>query len=395
MTLTASRRSFLASAAAFPFALRSLAQSPASPRWVFLGTDKGPGITRCSWDPATGKLGAAELAIKTERPGFFALHPRLPRLYVANELMGAAACVSSFHVDAAGGALEFADKQSSMGDGPCYVSIDGRGQTAFVANYAGGSFAGYRLKTDGSLLPATASLDCRNNPVCGTQGPVHDRQDASHLHCAVISPLNDFVLACDLGNDSIEVFPIHPEALGRPSGLPPIGPAQRFEARPGSGPRHLVFHPNLRWVYVIHELDCTVELFDWIDHGPGQPVNLRRRDGTAISTLTPGTKASGDTGCEILVSPDGRFIYTCTRGANSLQVLSVNAQTGKLTEQQQLPCGGAVPRHIAFDPTRRWLLCANQSGSTVTVFAHDARTGKLSGPVQTLAADTPMFVQFI
>jgi 6-phosphogluconolactonase len=76
-------------------------------------------------------------------------------------------------------------------------------------------------------------------------------------------------------------------------------------------------------------------------------------------------------------------------------VFAVNAKTGLLTQQQVIPCGGDVPRHMAFDPSRRWLLVANQVGSTVTVFAHDARTGKLSGPVQTLAADTPMFVQFI
>jgi 6-phosphogluconolactonase len=387
MKLTFSRRSFVASSAALPFALRSLAQASPSPRWVFLGTDKGPGIVRCAWSAETGKLGQPELAIKSERPGFFAMHPRLPRLYVANELAAGVGYVSSFHVDAAGGMLEFADKQSSLGDGPCYVSVDKTGRSVFAANYAGGSFVAYDLAGDGSLKPPSGSLDCRHNAQCGTQGPVHDRQDAPHLHCATVAPGNDFVLACDLGNDSIEVFPIHPGAAS------PLGVAQRFSARPGSGPRHVVFHPNRRWLYVIHELDCTIELFDWNVHN--HSAVLRRRDGTVISTLTPGAKAPGDTGCEILASPDGRFIYACTRGVNSLQVFRVDAHTGRLTEQQQLPCGGAVPRHMAFDPTRRWLLCANQVGSTVTVFAHDARTGKLSGPVQTLATDTPMFVQFI
>ena len=79
----------------------------------------------------------------------------------------------------------------------------------------------------------------------------------------------------------------------------------------------------------------------------------------------------------------------------TLVVFAVDAKTGKLTEQQRLPVGGAVPRHMAFDPTRRWLLSANQGGSNVTVFAHDPKTGKLTGPTQTLAAEVPMFVQFI
>ena len=387
MKLTASRRSFLASSAALPLALRSLAQRPATPRWVFLGTDKGPGISRCAWDPATGKLGPAELAIKSARPGFFAMHPKLPRLYVGNELNGADAAVSSLHVNAVAGTLEFADKQSSMGDGPCYVSVDKTGRSVFVANYAGGSFAALDLGKDGSLNPASGTLDCRNNPECGTHGPVAGRQEAAHLHCANVAPGNDFVLSCNLGYDSIEVFPIHPGAEN------PLGKPQLFSARPGTGPRHMVFHPNRRWLYITHELDCTVELFDWSVSGGS--ASLKRRDGSAVSTLGPGEPRAGSSGCEILVSPNGRYVYTCTRGTNSLQVFSVDGQTGKLTEQQRLPCGGEVPRHMAFDPTHRWLLVANQVGSTVTVFSHDVGTGKLTGPVQTLATDTPMFVQFI
>jgi 6-phosphogluconolactonase len=393
MKMTASRRSFLASSAALPLALRSLAQRPAAPKWVFLGTDKGPGIVRCAWDAATGKLGEPVLAVKSERPGFFAMHPRLPRMYVANELNGVPGVVSVMDVKAAAGTLALAGTQSTMGEGPCYVSVDPSGRLAFAANYAGGSFAGFRLKADGSLLPTTAVLDCRKNPACGTQGPVKDRQDASHIHCATVSPEGYFVLACDLGNDSIEVFPIHPEELS--PGLPAMGVPQRFSARAGSGPRHIAFHPKGSWMYVVHELDCTVELFDW--SAEVGKASLRRREGSAVSTLVAGAKPDGDTGCEIVVADNGWFVYACTRGtkSNTLTVFAVNAKTGLLTQQQVIACGGDVPRHMAFDPSRRWLLVANQVGSSVTVFAHDVRSGKLSGPVQTLDVDTPMFVQFV
>jgi 6-phosphogluconolactonase len=390
MILTRStRRQFLAAGAALPFAVRSLAEPAAEARWVFLGTDRGPGIFRASWDGATGKLGAPEFAVKAVRPDFLALHPRLPRLYSVISEAGAQAGVASFHVNAASGGLEFAEWQSSLGDGPCFVSVDKTGKSAFVADYSGGSFAAYALGADGSLKSATGSFDCHYNGACGTQGPVHDRQEASHLHCATVAPANDFVLACDLGNDSIEIFPIHPGAANQ------LGTAQRVAARPGSGPRHVAFHPNHRWLYVIHELDCTVELFDW--RVRGHAASLKRREGSAVSTLGPGGKLPVDTACEILVTSSGRYVYTCTRGAgsNTIEVFSVDAKSGGLTRQQQLSCGGSVPRHIAFDPTERWLLCANQNGPGVTVFAHDARTGKLTGPVQTVVANTPMFVQFV
>jgi 6-phosphogluconolactonase len=388
MTTKLTRRAFVASTAmVLPFALRSVAQATKQKKWIFLGTDKGPGISRCSWDVATGRIGKPELAVKTELPHFFAMHPKLPRLYSVNAGKGAAGTVSSFHLDAASGALEFADRQSSHGDGPCFVSVDATGRSAFVANYEGGSFAAYPLGEDGSLKDATGTLDCRNNPRCGTPGPVHENQDAAHLHSATISPKNDFVLANDLGSDSIEVFPIQPGAANL------LGPAQRVAARGGSGPRHLAFHPNGRWVYVCHELDCTVDLFDWAVHDDA--ASLRFREGSVVSTLRPGTDLKGNSGCEIEVSPDGRFVTTNVRGIDELLVFRIDQKTGMLTEQQRLSCGGKIPRYFTFDPSRRWLICANQGGSTVTVFAHDAATGKLSGPVQTLEADTPMFVQFI
>jgi 6-phosphogluconolactonase len=149
-------------------------------------------------------------------------------------------------------------------------------------------------------------------------------------------------------------------------------------------------------VYVIHELDCTVELFDWNSPGIGQ-ASLKRREGSAVSTLAEGAKLNGETGCEILVAPNGKFVYASSRFAssNTVTIFAVNLKTGQLKQQQVISCGGEVPRHIALDPSGRWLLVANQGSSMVTVFAHDAATGRLTGPTQTVAADTPMFVQFV
>ncbi len=370
--------------------MHSFAQPASAPKWVLLGTDKGPGISRCSWNPTTGNLGKPDLAVAAERPDFFALHPTLPRLYSVNSGAGAQATISSFHLDRATGSLTFAEKQSALGDGPCFVSLDATGRSLFAANYSGGSFSALPLGPDGALLPGTGALDCHKTPAaCGPLGPNPDRQTASHPHCMTLVPTNDFVLGCDLGTDSLHTFAIQPGAAN------PLGPSERVAARPGSGPRHLAFHPNGGWLYVIHELDCTVELFDWaVLTGKS---HLRRQNGTAVSTLAPGQEPDGDTGCEILVSPNGRFLTTCTRGAHSniLTVFSIAHTNGLLSQQQRISCGGTIPRHIAFDPTGRWLLCANQGSSTVTVFAQNPRTGKLSGPVQTIPADTPMFVQFV
>jgi 6-phosphogluconolactonase len=383
-----SRRNFLAASAAMPFALRSLAATPI-PRWVFIGNGTTKGIFRASWNPSTGQLGNLELAASADRPNFLALHPALPVLYTVNEATGAAASVSSFRLDRTRGTLTQTSRLSSHGDGPCYVSVDHTGQNAFAANYAGGSFAAFSIGATGELTNTAATLDCRHNPVCGALGPNKDRQDAAHMHCAVVSPSNDFILACNLGEDAIEVFPLHP---GAPH---PLGDPIRIAARPGSGPRHLAFHPNRRWLYCIHELDSTIDLYDWTPRAGETPMRLRQN--SAVSTLPGGVALPGNTACEIIVSDDGRRLYSCTRGntTNIISVHRIDPATGLLIPQQHLSCGGDIPRYIAFDPTRRWLLCTNQGSNTITVFAHDPATGRIHEHPQIFSAEIPMFVLFI
>ena len=104
---------------------------------------------------------------------------------------------------------------------------------------------------------------------------------------------------------------------------------------------------------------------------------------------------AGNTGCEVLVSEDGQFIYTCTRGEDTISVYHVDATTGLLTEQQRFSCGGKIPRIIAFDPSRRWLVSCNQGSGNVTVFAHEAKTGHLNETPQTFGVDNPMFAQWV
>lgn len=388
-TTLSTRRQFLAASAALPFALRSFAEAPANPKWVFLGTDKGAGIYRATWNGATGELGKVELAVAAPRPDFFAMHPKLPVMYTVIEGEGKTAGVCSYRVDAATAGLTLINTVSSKGDGPCYVSVDRTGQSAFAANYPGGTVAAFGLNSDGSLRESDNVFDCRKNPACGVLGPMPDRQDAPHMHCTTISPGNDFLLVCNLGEDAIEVFPITPSRNS--SAI--MGTPTRIVARAGSGPRHVAFHPNGKWVYCVHELDCTIDLYDWSAKGHKATMTLRPQ--STISTLMMGSSLTGNTGCEVVVSDDGRFVYTCTRGENSISVYRVDAKSGLLTEQQRLKCGGTVPRIITFDPSRKWLLCSNQGSSTVTVFAHDPATGKIDEQAKTVEVNTPMFVLWV
>jgi 6-phosphogluconolactonase len=353
-----------------------------SPKWILLGTDKGKGIYRAAWNAATGEVGAPELAAEAVRPAYLAMHPTLPVLYSANEAPNVEGSVSSFRVDRSNGSLTELNSFGSHGIGPCYVSVDAT--RAYAANYNSGSLGAYGIDKDGFLVDTVAGFDCLSHPgACGALGPVKSRQDGPHFHCAVIAPAGQ-ILVCDLGSDAIFVFSPPKEALAVPL---------RYATRPGSGPRHVAFHPNGRWVYCIHELDCTIDLFDW-DVTAGHAALTSRAD-SAISTLATPAHLPGSTACELVLSDDGRFLYANTRGEDSLVVYRIDPKTGLLSEQQRLASGGKVTRHIAFDPTRRWLLCAHQGSSAITVFAHDTATGKLSESPKTFTAETPMFIQFV
>jgi 6-phosphogluconolactonase len=369
-----------------PLALRGLAKAQGPARWVLLGTDTGKGVYRAAWNAATGSLGRVELVAETARPSYLAKHPTLPVVYAVNAASGDGATVSSFNVDIASGGLTPLNKVGSQGDGPCFVSVDPTGSMAFVANYSGGSFAAFRVTNVGGLAQAIGVFKYTQ----ATHGPVADRQDAAHIHCATIAPGNKYVLACDLGDDVILVFPIGP-GNGDYVRVP-----IRVGARAGSGPRHVAFHPNGNFVYCIHELDCTIDLYDWrLERG--QPV-MRLRENSVVSTLAKGASLQGNTGCEIVISDDGHFLYSCTRGVDTIEVWRID-ENGYLTEVQRLSAGGKVPRYIAFDPSRRWLVCCNQGANgnqgNVTVFSHDAATGRLGVKPKTFAAPTPMFALWV
>jgi 6-phosphogluconolactonase len=304
-------------------------------------------------------------------------------VYAVNGVSGEGAAVSSFTLNAASGGLTPLNKVGSQGDGPCFVSVDPTGSMAFVANYAGGSFAAFRVTNVGSLAQAIGVFKYTQ----ATHGPVADRQDAAHIHCATIAPGDKYVLACDLGDDVILIFPVTPGAGD--SVRVPI----RVGARAGSGPRHVAFHPNGSFVYCIHELDCTIDLYDWRLQ-QGQPV-MKLRENSVVSTVAKGMSLTGNTGCEIVISDDGKFLYSCTRGVDTIEVWRID-ENGYLTELQRVSSGGKVPRYIAFDPSRRWLVCCNQGAAgNVTVFSHDAATGRLGVKPKTFAAPTPMFALWV
>jgi len=388
---------YAASAQSFIAPFKKKKPVPPTPVRVYIGADtlKGisKGIYQCSFDSATGKLGTPILAAETARATFLALTP--PRdgnrsLYAVNAVAEPTASVTTFDLDIKSGALTQKSKVSSAGAGPCYISVDSTGKAAFVANYRGASIASYSIKPDGTLSNPVETFNYRE-PRFGHQGPNTARQDQPHPHSVYISPDDRFLIVNDLGNDALSVYSIDPTTAKLTPSTPLL-----TSTRPGSGPRHIAFHPNGRWIYLINELDSTLDHFLWTTtHGTASapPKGMLINASTTVSTLASGFPAAKNTAAEVMVSPDGNFLYASNRGEDTLVVFAIN-DDGSLKEVQRISSGGKTPRHFTFDPTFQWILCGNQDSATVVVFRRDQGTGKLTGPTQTITVDSPMYALF-
>jgi 6-phosphogluconolactonase len=342
-----------------------LPSAPGAPRLaVYVGTYTGSGsrgIHRFELDPASGAWTDPVLAGESENPSFLALHPNGKVLYAVNELatFGGAAtgAVSAFAIDPATGMLTLLGQQGSGGADPCHLAVDRGGRNVLVANYGGGSVAVLPIGAEGRLRPASA---VRRHE--GT-GPNRERQEKPHAHAIHLDGAERFALAADLGADRVFVY-----RYGAATGsLEPNQPgAAGFE--PGSGPRHLAWHPSGAKLYAINELRSTVTAFRYdARRGALEPFQ-------AVSTLPPGFSGQ-NTAAEIAVSPDGRHLYASNRGDDSLAVFAIDAASGALAPAGRVPTGGRTPRQFAIDPSGRWLLAANQDSDGIAIFRLDPASG--------------------
>ena len=332
LTLSAAAASrHLTVAQTFTNPLKKKPAPPPPPTFVYFGTDTAKGVAKgiylSRFDHATGNLTAPMLAAATLRPSYLALSGIVAgyrRLYAVNAVPDASATVTSYLVDPATGALKPINQVTSAGAGPCYVSLDATGETAFVANYVGSSIATYRVHADGSLSDPVIRLDYKEAKF-GKRGPVTARQDVPHPHSVHLSPDNRFLLVNDLGSDAITVFTVDP-ATAR------LGPPALFtNNRPGCGPRHIAFHPNGRWIYSINEIDSTIDHFLWTTTSSRtDPQGLLVNTGFHVKTIAANFPAAKNTAAEVAISNDGKFLYASNRGEDSLVVFSIEDE-GKLT----------------------------------------------------------------
>jgi len=279
------------------------------------------------------------------------------RLFTTNEQNGA---VAGFLVKDDGG-LEFVSRRpaGNATSGTTHLTIDKTSKFLLAANYGTGSVIVFPTQLDGTILPSVSIQQQTGHGI----DPI--RQDGPHAHEIVLDANNLFAFSPDLGVDKVYQYRFD-SITGQlvPNTVPYV------ETLRGDGPRHIAFHPTSRWAYLVCELSSTIITFSY-NPLTGILTTIQR-----LPTLP--VAQNGNAPAEVLVLPNGNFVYLTNRGNDSVSIFSVNPTTGMLTAVDVHPGGGKNPRGMILDPLGRMLYLMNQDSGTVTAHSVDYGTGLLT-----------------
>jgi len=323
------------------------------------------------FDSEAGTLTPLHQTTDVRNPFFLAISPNAKFLYAIDTQKFSGPdddFVAAYQIQGRNGQLTRLNRQSAKGKASCYLDVDATGETVLVANYTTGSVAAFPIQDDGSLAEAASFVQHTGSSVNAT------RQQGPKAHSIEASPDNRFVLAADLGIDKVLVYQL--DAASAKLTAHATQPSVKLP--PGSGPRHLTFHPNGKRVYVINELANTVAFFDYAT----ESGTLTQQQ--IISTLPEDFDGVSHT-ADLKITPDGRFLYGTNRGHDSIAAYRIG-DDGRLSLISIEPSLGKGPQNLLITPDGRWLLCANMPGDNVVVFSIDADSGKLTAT----ASPTPV-----
>lgn len=346
---------------------------------LFIGSyaeAEGPGVYVYELQADTGELRQLDQVSGLKNPTFLNVDEQNHRLYTLTEATvngskgGAAA---SFQIDTSTGKLRELNREVNLESTTCHINRDEDNKYLVVSSYHGGTVGLVALNADGTIGEI---VDTKQHTGHGADP---ERQDKPHVHSAFFSPDGRFLFVSDLGIDIVRAYTInrtnHTLEFHADTHLPP-----------GSGPRHLAFHPGGKYAYVINEVNSTIAAFSY-DQEAGKLAALE-----VVPTLPEDFRGENTT-AEIAVSQDGRYLYGSNRGHDSIVVYSINQDSGRLTYVEHVSTEGGHPRHFALTPDGSLLIAANRDSNNLAVFRVNKETGQLSFTGQTAEVSKPVCVK--
>jgi 6-phosphogluconolactonase len=338
-------------------------------------------IFLCEFDPGSGEFSVLDSFAGAKGPSYLAFSPGKDFIYSIDAKISDPALremsVSLFNINSENLSLEFVNSQSSRGRGPCHICCSKDGKYIFTANYSSGHSAAFPVQKDGSIEHASSVV------IGEGSGPVTNRQKSPHAHMVSLDPKNRFLLVPDLGLDKILIYQFDKE-----SGVLSPNQEQAFlKMEPGSGPRHLVFHPGGEFVYVVNELSSTVTACSYEEE---RGVLTKLHSVSTVSEDHVGAKHPA----AIRISKDGKFVYASTRGEHSkLSVFQVE-EDGRIFRIQEVEVTH-WPREFNLDPSGNFLMVAGEKSDEIELYQIDKATGKLNPTESKFGISSPACILYL
>lgn len=329
------------------------------------------GIYSFTLDIQAKKISEVRIAAKIDNPTYLTISNNQQYLYSVakvDDLGGVIAYVVNGQ-----GELQEINRQLTEGAPPCHVSVDAENHYLLSANYHKGTMDAYSLQdNDGGIAPKPSTAKHQGS------GP-DKRQEKAHTHYAGFTPDEKYIVAIDLGIDKLITYEISAQGT--------LSEVARLDIKPGSGPRHLAFHPNGYIAYCLTEFSSEVLSLQY---------NAETGSFTEIQTIStlPTNFTENNQGSAIHLSADGRFLYAGNRGHNSIAVFSVNQETWQLDFIEHTSTEGNWPRDFVLDPSEAFIVAANQESSNLVLFSRDATTGRLALEQIDIAIPDPVCIKF-
>lgn len=344
--------------------------------YLFIGTytnnQPDDGIYIYEFNDSTGYLKAISHGTAITNPSYLTLSSDGNFLYACTDTkMANAGSISAFQFDSISGDLTFLNKQSSGGENPVYLTVSKNNEFVINANYTAGTVSIFSTNKDGSLNPLNQLISFKGSSI-NTR-----RQEKAHVHAAVFSPDFSHLYFPDLGTDEIHTFEFDVTKKQ------PLKASNSLDLHsiPGSGPRHLTFHPNNRFAYCVEELSGMVSSYSFKN---GKLDSIQR--------IFSYSKLQDDyNSADIHISPDGLFLYASNRWdqENTLSIFSIDQSKGTLKLLGHQSTFGDNPRNFVIDPSGNFLLVANQTSNNIIVFKRDLKTGLLTKITAEISVKSP------
>jgi 6-phosphogluconolactonase len=339
---------------------------------TYTNTCESKGIYVYEFDATTGDFKLKNTSENVVSPSYLSVSANNKFVYAVNE-NGTQSTASAFGYDSKSGKLTFLDKNDALGADPCHLINDDK--NVIIANYSGGSIAVFKKKPDGGITTVQQLVQHEG------KGVNVARQEKAHVHMVVFSPDKKFVLSNDLGLDKVFIYKYNPGSTNEILTL-----KGSVDVKKGSGPRHLTFSKDGKFVYLIQELDATLTTFSYDKSGSLKLI--------AETSILPKGFTGGTGAAAIKISPDGNFLYVTDRvDANSIAVYKI-LKDGKIEQVEQVSTLGKGPRDFAIDPTGNYLLVGHQYTNNIVVFKRDKSTGKLTDTGKRIDLCSPVGLVF-